>query len=169
MGNFILKEDSLIKLKMFHQSDVDIKKYFDHSFDLNENWLQAAKLFLDGPPELKSPNRGIANFILGSESPAEYDFENAVLLFESLKINPVQASDPRLWAYLSHGPYYEYIMSRFKPEKNKKNYEALLRNSKYKFFVVRSETLNRELIIELSKEIGLERVNFEKTSLFYRK
>ena len=85
--------------------------------------VTSKQTFLDGPPELKSPRRSIT-ILFSDLNRSEYDFENAVLLFESLKINPVQASDPRLWAYLSHGPYYQYIMSRFKPEKNKKNYEV---------------------------------------------
>ena len=54
----------------------------------------------------------------------EFDFENAVILYESMKLNPVQACDNRLWSYLCHGPYYNFIKNRYKPNKNKKDYEV---------------------------------------------
>lgn len=46
----------------------------------------------------------------------ENDFQNARILFEAFKgkINPVQASDLRLWAYLAHVDHWDYMVSRWK-------------------------------------------------------
>lgn len=43
------------------------------------------------------------------------DYENAVKLYESFKdqLNPVQASDLRLWAYLAHNTYWDYMRTRW--------------------------------------------------------
>lgn len=43
------------------------------------------------------------------------DYKNAVKLYESFKrqLNPVQASDLRLWSYLSHNTYWDYMRTRW--------------------------------------------------------
>lgn len=43
------------------------------------------------------------------------DYENAVKLYESFKhqLNPVQASDLRLWSYLAHNTYWDYMRTRW--------------------------------------------------------
>lgn len=51
-----------------------------------------------------------------------YDAENAKLIFERYKsLTPVQASDARLWTYLAHFDFSEYMKLRFPlSEKNKR-------------------------------------------------
>lgn len=46
----------------------------------------------------------------------ETDFQNAKIVFEAFKdkLNPVQASDLRLWAYLSHVKHWDYMFTRWK-------------------------------------------------------
>lgn len=46
----------------------------------------------------------------------ETDFQNAKIVFEAFygKVNPVQASDLRLWAYLAHVQHWDYMHSRWK-------------------------------------------------------
>lgn len=46
----------------------------------------------------------------------ETDFQNAKILFEAFKgkLNPVQASDLRLWAYLAHAQHWDYMCNRWK-------------------------------------------------------
>lgn len=46
----------------------------------------------------------------------ETDFQNAKIVFEAFKgkINPVQASDLRLWAYLAHVQHWDYMFNRWK-------------------------------------------------------
>lgn len=47
---------------------------------------------------------------------SDTDFKNAKILFEAFKgkINPVQASDLRLWAYLAHTQHWDYMCKRWK-------------------------------------------------------
>lgn len=53
------------------------------------------------------------NLVLGGP---ETDFQNAKNVFEAYKdkLNPVQASDLRLWAYLAHAQHWGYMFSRWK-------------------------------------------------------
>lgn len=45
------------------------------------------------------------------------DLENTRIVYSALKhLTPVQASDPRLWAYLSHVTHWEYMRSRWPVE-----------------------------------------------------
>ena len=83
----------------------------------------------------QSGNRWIDQYFIEKETPKYYfdtgievpdyelviggpetDFENAKILFEAFhgKLNPVQASDLRLWAYLAHVQHWEYMNNRWK-------------------------------------------------------
>ena len=46
---------------------------------------------------------------------AKTDYENAVNLYEAFRdrINPVQAGDLRLWAFLAHSVYWDYMRERW--------------------------------------------------------
>ncbi len=46
----------------------------------------------------------------------EMDFQNAKIIYEAFKgkLNPVQASDLRLWAYLAHVQHWDYMSARWK-------------------------------------------------------
>lgn len=122
MSNYILKESSLQDIKKYHENDNDIKKYFNTKFELKNDQLQPVRIFNQNPPELKFRKQNWLGSLLGTDI-TEFDFENSVKLFESLSLSPVQASDQRLWAYLSHGPYFEYVKNRYVPQKNKKIYK----------------------------------------------
>ena len=52
------------------------------------------------------------DLIIGDSST---DFENSKRIFDSFKdnLNPVQASDLRLWAYLAHNTYWDYMRKRW--------------------------------------------------------
>ena len=121
-SNYILKESTLEEIKQYHESDNLIKKYFNQQFEFKNEQLQPVKIFIKNAPELKFRKQNWFENLLGSDI-TEFDFENSVKLFESLPLNPVQASDPRLWAYLTHGPYFEYVKNRYVPQKNKKIYQ----------------------------------------------
>lgn len=45
----------------------------------------------------------------------ETDFQNAKILFEAFKgkLNPIQASDLRLWSYLAHVQHWDYMRKRW--------------------------------------------------------
>ncbi len=53
------------------------------------------------------------NLVIGGP---ETDFQNAKIVFEAFKdkLNPLQASDLRLWAYLAHVQHWDYMFSRWK-------------------------------------------------------
>ena len=138
MGNFIISDNHYHRLFLYHQSDTDIKMYFGDEFELNKKFLQKANIFNGTLPELKKPNvtilssegdvsdkiRGLSdsNDKSTDESETEYDFENAVTLYESMNLNRVQACDHRLWAYLCHGPFFRYIKVRTHPQKSFHHY-----------------------------------------------
>ena len=131
IGNYILKEDALINLRMMHENHLDIKFYFNDKFQLKRSWLIPAKIFKGDLPNLQLPtidwkDTFFENIGVGrtrDEKIAEHDFSNAVKFYDEIDINPVQASDPRLWAYLCHGPYFHFIKNRFNPEKNFNYYD----------------------------------------------
>jgi|TARA_B100001964_G_scaffold68294_1_gene77590 hypothetical protein len=136
MGNFIISEDHYDTLLGYHQSDKDIKLYFGDEFELNNKFLQKVKIFNGTIPKLKKPKiktlsteTDVSDMIRRlkdkstDDSITEYDFENAVKLYESMNLNRVQACDHRLWAYLCHGPFFRYIKVRTHPQKGFKDYE----------------------------------------------
>ena len=122
MGNFIIKEPHYIELESFHQNDTKIKMYYNDTFELKNKFLQNANIFIGDIPVLKNPKRNLINSLLIGKSVdsdhTEYDFDNSISLFESMKLNRVQACDERLWSYLCHGPYYNYVKNRYKPNRN---------------------------------------------------
>lgn len=62
-----------------------------------------SRIQVDTCPKLEMPSGGQL-----------YDAENVRRVFQWLnQLTPVQASDPRLWVYLSHGPYVQYTAARW--------------------------------------------------------
>lgn len=57
--------------------------------------------------------------LLPSEQ-SNYDFENAVQVHECYELTPVQASDPRLWARLTHVEAWQYMQRRWPVDESKK-------------------------------------------------
>ena len=89
----------------------------------------------DNLDRYKSGARWIDQYFIEKESPKYYfdtgievndydlviggpetDFQNAKTIFEAFKgkINPLQASDLRLWAYLAHVQHWDYMCNRWK-------------------------------------------------------
>ena len=158
--NYIIKDEKLNILFGYHESDNNIQKYFNDTFNLEDDFKQNANIFVDNVPDLKIPKIGrIKNLFRKHENDqiTLYDFSNAKKLFESLKLNRVQACDPRLWAYLCHGPFYSFIKQRYYPNKDGKifkienyyNYDEKVKQTiknfiKFRFFTGSdSRTLRR--------------------------
>lgn len=71
-------------------------------------------------------SKGIPNYYFDSEievsdyklviGDSDTDYQNAQIIYEVFKgkINPVQASDLRLWAYLAHVQHWDYMHKRWK-------------------------------------------------------
>ena len=82
-------------------------------YNSNERWVD--DYFEEKGIGNYSFNTGIAvpdvDLIVGDSST---DFENSKRIYEAFKgsINPIQASDLRLWAYLAHCTYWEYMRTR---------------------------------------------------------
>src|SRR4051794_29110562 len=85
----------------------------------NAGKYESGKTFLDefaaGTTYLRESGMEILDLpSLVVSSNASDDAENAIRLFNALpKLSQVQAMDERLWAYLSHGPYWEYMTARW--------------------------------------------------------
>ncbi len=57
-----------------------------------------------------------------STSSDDFDEENAIRLDSALRaLTPSQAADERLWVWLTHGPYWEYMRRRWPDEWKGKN------------------------------------------------
>jgi hypothetical protein len=55
-----------------------------------------------------------------------YDLENSIRLHQALpNLTPVQARDPRLWAYLAHETFWEYMRNRWAVESRKKESDPI--------------------------------------------
>jgi hypothetical protein len=62
-----------------------------------------SRIQADTPPKLEMPSEGQLR-----------DSENVRRIYQWLNhLTPVQASDPRLWVYLTHGPYASYAAARW--------------------------------------------------------
>ncbi len=93
----IFKEKYLLKLK----EEIDKDKYRSNEF------------VYDKKQTLMMPNINKPDGLL-SKLNHESDFETAVAVFEAFKnLEPIQASDERLWAYLSHVDLYPYMIKRW--------------------------------------------------------
>lgn len=89
----------------------------------------------DNLEKYQSSSRWIDQYFIAKEAPKYYfetgievpdyelvlggpetDFQNAKIVFEAFKgkLNPVQASDLRLWAYLAHVQHWDYMYRRWK-------------------------------------------------------
>ena len=103
---------------------------------MKEKALDSLQKNLDANLEkYQSGNRWIDQYFIEKETPKYYfdtgievpdyelviggpetDIQNAKIIFEAFKgkLNPVQASDLRLWAYLAHTQHWDYMSNRWK-------------------------------------------------------
>jgi len=59
--------------------------------------------------------------LLIPDSVSLYDFENSVRVYEAYKdLTPLQASDIRLWTYLTHVDLYKYVSNRWPSVRDKR-------------------------------------------------
>lgn len=110
----------MIKQKLFRNGYVadltdDLKKgiwkrYLDNKFKYTERAIIPNIEIRVNSPKLIYPKRGNL-----------YNFENSKNIFEAYKtLNPTQATDIRLWTYLSHVTYWRYMRIRRPVEKQPK-------------------------------------------------
>lgn len=107
-----------MKLYFLKQKSLDIlvKEIPDNleKYQKKEDWVEQFFVSKEKPNYYFDTGIEVADYQLingGSEN----DFTNAKILYESFKgkLNPVQASDLRLWAYLAHVQHWDYMRSRW--------------------------------------------------------
>jgi hypothetical protein len=117
----------------------DAASWVAHYFR-DENWaLQATVDMLE--IDLQIPPAGTSQF----------DLENVKILYTALKhLTPVQASDERLWAYLTHVTFWKYMRNRWPSEQYAKSsrYRQIMQE-RYLFMGDRSRALIRNGIARL--------------------
>lgn len=89
-------------------SDLKIGKnldlYGEDTFDYEDEFVTENKrIVVTELPELTIPENGLF-----------YEYENAVKLYKHLPdLNRTQATDKRIWTFLSHAPYWQYLKARW--------------------------------------------------------
>ncbi|HUQ21187.1 MAG TPA: DUF6339 family protein [Gemmatimonadaceae bacterium] len=79
------------------------KSFLEPFFKGTANYLVPSRVEVAALPTLKV-----------GKNPEANDEENAVVLHTALrKLTPSQAADERLWAWLAHGPYWDYMRKRW--------------------------------------------------------
>lgn len=108
MKLYFMKQKSLD----FLQKDIadNIIKYQNPS-----SWVEQYFIEKETPNFFFDTGIDVPDYKLINGGP-ENDFLNAKIVFEAYKdkINQVQASDLRLWAYLAHKEHWDYMFSRWK-------------------------------------------------------
>ncbi|MDO8537020.1 MAG: DUF6339 family protein [bacterium] len=82
-----------------------LESYFRESYPVKEKTLLKSTIEIpEKPLVLKAPKN----------DPVATDLENAIAVYEYYKdLDEVQASDPRLWTYLSHVEFRKYALARW--------------------------------------------------------
>jgi len=101
----IFKRAVVEQMRADLRSGKSLKTYFEDSFHVKDKDLLLSTIPIQGKlPVLKAPKK----------DPVVTDLENAIILHEFYKnIDETQASDPRLWAYLSHVEFRRYSLTRW--------------------------------------------------------
>ena len=102
-----MKTEALDKLKSDISNNVNL-------YDSDSRWID--QYFEEAGMSRYSFNTGImvpdVELTIGD---SKTDCENAIKIYEAFKgqLNPIQASDLRLWAYLAHNTYWDYMRKRW--------------------------------------------------------
>lgn len=97
----IFKEKYMFQIKKDVEFGISIDKYRSNEFVYNkkETLMMPNIMKTDGLMEKLDPGN---------------DYETAIQLFEVFKkLEPIQASDERLWTYLAHVDLYQYMIKRW--------------------------------------------------------
>jgi hypothetical protein len=109
------KKKQLEEIKVFTydyvnelQRNVEIKElykpYLDDIFQFEEKYPKGSSgVFIPNDFMLKNPDNG-----------NNFDLDNSIQFYESVQgMNPTIASDPRLWTYLTHARFFDYMKMRW--------------------------------------------------------
>lgn len=102
----IFKGSFVSQLRADLKSGTSLKGYFSDKFSPPENAV------METPVKIKAGSLDLK--ILASENQADADFENSIKIYEAYRtLTETQASDPRLWTYLTHCTFRKYVMKRW--------------------------------------------------------
>jgi len=97
----IFREKYVHKLKTDIEAGISLENYSSNVFVYDKKQV------------LMMPNIAKTSILLSKLNP-DNDFETAVHIFEAfINLEPIQASDERLWTYLSHADLYPYMIKRW--------------------------------------------------------
>jgi len=101
----IFKRDAVDRMRSDLRSGISLENYFNNEYEVEDANLLSSTIKVEGkPPTLKTPKA----------DPVSSDLDNAIALYEYYKnLDETQASDPRLWVYLSHVEFRKYSLSRW--------------------------------------------------------
>ena len=105
---------ALAELKTTAQSDLarysGPKPFLDRFFKATGGHLVDSRVDVPALPALKLPS-----------GDKDHDLENAIKLHTALRnLTPAQAADERLWAWMAHDPYWDYMRVRWPADEWKK-------------------------------------------------
>ena len=138
MKIYYLKEKALDFLQK------DVETYLD-KYQSGPRWIDQYFVEKETPKDYFDTGIEVPDYELIIGGP-ETDFQNAKILYGAFKgkINSIQASDLRLWAYLAHAQHWEYMNNRWKinvpdedeePDDEKKSpREKALERAKKRYF-----------------------------------
>lgn len=95
-------------------NNIDFYKGNESLVFSNDNILQSNRVMVDETPPTLGTN--IAE-----------DVDNAIKVYEYLPIDDTQASDARLWTYMTHVTFRDYVMSRWPVPQNNSETNVLSR------------------------------------------
>jgi len=109
----IFKRSAVDRMRNDLRAGESLNVYFSDSYAVKENDIIASSIVVQGKaPALKIPK----------SDPASADLENAIELYNYFGgLDETQASDSRLWAYLSHVEFRKYTIARWGLSENFKN------------------------------------------------
>jgi len=159
----IFKKQFAIDLRDRIQTGNSLSEYYktDFEFDDDSSYESPIEAFGDQPK---------------LDPGVEADLENAIKVYEYFpRLDKVQASDPRVWSYLSHVIFREYTMGRWpipvslsEAEKSVESKEKAIRNIIDHWFTrTTSRSLQRHSIARLWWNTHLSVAPWEKDEVRY--
>jgi hypothetical protein len=98
----LLKNSVVDRLKKDLSAEGGIDTYLNSGIQITDNDLLVNQKLLVSVPKLYTP-----------KDREDFEFQNAVLVYEAYKMmSPVEATDVRLWTYLTHVTFWDYMKVR---------------------------------------------------------
>ena len=109
----------MIKQKLFSSQYVEsLQKAVDNKTGINpylKDLFDFKNMYVLENPQILVPN---SIELIMPEKGNNHDLDNCKIVFEAMKdMNPIQATDYRIWVYLAHVPFWSYMKKRRPVEK----------------------------------------------------